>query len=121
MKRDTVSEAKSLLEWDHMAIIAHGRQSHRTPMVVPCRISNCGNVVDGMTKDISWEGVAVSLLVAIPPGKNTPVRIWLREPIVITALPVHAHTDTESCTVGFQITRIETGEREWKRLTVASR
>jgi PilZ domain-containing protein len=88
----------------------------RTQVAMPCTISEYGDAIDGITRDISWNGMAVSLLEAIPPGKHEPVLISLEKPIVVSALPVHTQAAEDSFVVGFQITSIEAGEQEWERL-----
>jgi PilZ domain-containing protein len=101
-----------------MAESLQGRLFPRMQMAMQCQISEYGDTIEGITRDISWNGIAVSLLEAIPPGKYEPVRISLQEPIVVSALPVHTQAAEDSFIVGFQIASIEAGEQEWKQLNM---
>jgi PilZ domain-containing protein len=104
-----------------MATIPQGRLFPRTQAVLPCRVTWHEDDVAGTAKNISYNGIAVSLPAAVPPQTQEPARISLQEPILLSVIPVHTRTDQEGCVIGFRVTKIEAGEQLWKEWNTVSR
>lgn len=104
-----------------MAIIPHGRLFPRTQAMLPCKVSWHEDAVAGTVKNISYNGIAVSLPTAFPPQTQEPARISLQESVLLSAIPVHTQTDQEGFVIGFRVTKIEAGEQMWKQWNTISR
>lgn len=102
-------------------MIPHGRLYPRTQAMLPCRVSWQENDVAGTAKNISYNGIAVSLPTTVPAQTEESARISLQEPILLSAIPVHARADQEGFMIGFRVTRIEAGEQIWKQWNTVSR
>ena len=89
--------------------------------MLPCRISWHEGDIAGTAKNISYNGIAVSLPAAVPPQALESARISLQEPILLSAIPVHTRTDREGFVIGFRVTKIEAGEQLWKQWNTVSR
>ena len=104
-----------------MAVISYGRQTHRMDALLPCTVSWNKNDIAGTAKNISYDGIAVTLPVIILPKTQEPIRISLQDPIVLSVTRVHARIERESFVIGFRVTKIESGEQLWKQWNTVSR
>lgn len=103
-----------------MAIISHGRQSLRTDALLPCTVFWHGNGITGTAKNISSDGIAVTLPAIILPRMQGPARISLQEPILLSVVPIHTEPDSDSFVIGFRVTKVEAGEQLWNQWNTVS-
>jgi len=104
-----------------MAVIPHGRLFPRTQATLPCKVSWHEGDVAGTAKNISYNGIAVSLPKTISPQTQEPARIAMQEPILLSAIPVHTQTNQDGSVIGFRVMKIEAGEQLWKQWNTVSR
>jgi hypothetical protein len=73
----------------------------------------------GRIKDVSYEGVAITVRspMDFTPGESVAICFAQQEEeIVLRAQPVQARPWMDSSRVGFQIMRVEQGQQTWKQL-----
>ena len=93
-----------------------GRSSPRAQVTMPCRVSWPGVEVVALTRDLSPEGLAVSLSDDAALEGKEKVHIYLHERIALQAVPVHSRREPGRLVAGFKVHRIKQGAREWNQL-----
>ena len=107
------------------AMQSHERAHPRRKIYMTCEVVCEDHLVSGKVIDASYGGIGILLpqgaesinwevQVHIPPLRESPVQS--PEEIILRAQPTYRKQMTKGHHVGFRITRVESGELDWKRL-----
>jgi hypothetical protein len=95
----------------------------RTDALLPCTVSWKEHDIAGTAKNISHDGIAVTVPSITLPRMQGPARISLQEPIPLSlsAYQIYTRTEGKSFVIGFRVMKVEAGEQLWKQWNTVSR